>query len=96
MPRESGAVALSPVLDPPGIEKMLRDLKALRGQPVTIAAGDVTRPTTPGLQALLSAAMTWRTDGYDFDLASASPALRDAWKLLGLPEAFLSGDGVLA
>lgn len=96
MPREIGTVTLSPVLDPPGIEKMLGDLKLLRGQPVAIAASEVTRPTTPGLQALLSAAMTWRSDGYDFDLASASPALRDAWKLLGLPEAFLSGDGVLA
>jgi chemotaxis protein CheX len=96
MSRESAAVTLPATLDPPGIDRMLSDLRAVRGQPVALAAGGVARPTTPGLQALLSAAMTWRTDGYDFDLASASPALRDAWKLLGLPEAFLSGDGVLA
>ncbi|MCX7349409.1 MAG: STAS domain-containing protein [Alphaproteobacteria bacterium] len=87
---------LRPSLDPTAIEDLLRDLKKARNTAVVVEAGDVTRVSTIALQALLSAWMTWRSDGHDFHVASASPALGDAASLLGLPKDFLSREGLTA
>ena len=85
---------LRPSLDPTAIEEVLRELKKARNTAVVIEAGEVTRVSTPALQALLCAWMTWRSDGHDFHVAAASPALADAAALLGLPKDFLAREGL--
>lgn len=87
---------LRPALDPTAIEELLRDLRKARNTAVVVEAGEVTRVSTVALQALLSAWMTWRSDGHDFHVASASPALADAATLLGLPKDFLAPEGLSA
>ena len=87
---------LRPALDPTAIEELLRDLRKARNTAVVIEAGEVTRVSTVALQALLSAWMTWRSDGHDFHIASASPPLADAATLLGLPKDFLAPEGLSA
>lgn len=87
---------LKPSLDPTTIEELLRDLRKARNTAVVMEAGDVTRVSTMALQALLSAWMTWRSDGHDFHVASASPALAEAAMLLGLPKDFLAHQGHIA
>ncbi len=87
---------LQPSLDPTSIEELLRDLRTARNTAVLIEAGEVSRVSTIALQALLCAWMTWRSDGHDFHVASASPALVDAATLLGLPRDFLAREGAAA
>ena len=84
---------LPPSLDPTAIEGLLQDLRRARNTAVLVEAGEVARVSTLALQALLSAWMTWRSDGHDFHVASASPALCDAAALLGLPKDFLAHEG---
>jgi len=84
---------LRPSLDPTAIEDLLRDLRKARNTAVVVEAGDVTRVSTVALQALLSAWMSWRSDGHDFHVAAAAPALTDAAQLLGLPRDFLAHEG---
>lgn len=86
-------LSLRPSLDPTAIEELLRDLRKARNTAVVVEAGDVSRVSTVALQALLSAWMTWRSDGHDFHIASASDAFTDAASLLGLPKDFLSREG---
>lgn len=85
---------LSPSLDPTAIDGLLQDLRKARNTAVVIEAGDVTRVSTLALQALLCVWMTWRSDGHDFHVASASPALTEAAALLGLPKDFLTREGL--
>lgn len=87
---------LRPALDPTAIEDLLRELRKARNTAVVIEAAEVTRVSTVALQALLSAWMTWRSDGHDFHVASASPAFTDAATLLGLPKDFLAREGLSA
>jgi anti-anti-sigma regulatory factor len=85
---------LRAALDPTAIDDLLRDLKKARNTAVVIEAANVARVSTAALQALLSAWMTWRSDGHDFHIATASPALADAAALLGLPKDFLAREGL--
>jgi len=85
---------LRPSLDLTAIEELLRDLRKARNTAVVIEAGEVSRVSTIALQALLSAWMTWKSDGHDFHVAAASPALLDATQLLGFPPDFLQGEGL--
>lgn len=87
---------LRPSLDPTAIDSLLQDLRKARNTAVVIEAAEVTRVSTPALQALLSAWMTWRSDGHDFHVASASAALADAAALLGFPKDFLAREGLHA
>jgi len=84
---------LRPSLDPTAIEELLRDLRKARNTAVVVEAREVTRVSTTALQALLCAWMTWRSDGHDFHISAASPALTDAAQLLGLPRDFLAREG---
>lgn len=84
---------LRPSLDPTAIEELLRDLRKARNTAVVVEAGEVTRVSTLAMQALLSAWMTWRSDGHDFHVAAASPAFAEAAALLGLPKDFLAPEG---
>ena len=84
---------LPPSLDLAAIDELLSDLRKARNTAVVMEAGDVTRVSTIALQTLLSAWVTWRSDGHDFHVASASPPLLEAAKLLGFPPDFLQGEG---
>lgn len=84
---------LQPFLDLPAIDELLRDLRKARNTAVVLDAGDVSRVSTIALQTLLSAWVTWKSDGHDFHVASASPTLLEAAKLLGFPPDFLQGEG---
>jgi anti-anti-sigma regulatory factor len=85
---------LPSALDLTAIDELLRDLRRARNTAVVVEAGEVTRVSTIALQALLSAWMTWKSDGHDFHVASASSALLDAAQLLGFPADFLQGEGL--
>lgn len=80
---------LGPSLDAASGEALLADLRKARNTAVVIEAAEVARVSTLALQVLLSGWMTWRSDGHDFHIASASPALGSAAALLGLPADFL-------
>ncbi|WP_421692814.1 STAS domain-containing protein [Aestuariivirga sp.] len=84
---------LPPSLDLAAIDELLADLRKARNTAVVMEAGDVSRVSTIALQTLLSAWVTWRSDGHDFHVASASPTLLEAAKLLGFPPDFLQGEG---
>ncbi len=68
-------LTLGPSLDPTACDELLRDLRKARNTAVVIEAGDVVRVSTPALQVLLAGWMTWKSDGHDFHIAAASPAL---------------------
>lgn len=87
---------LRPSLDPTTIDSLLQDLRKARNTAVVLEAGDVVRVSTVALQALLCAWMTWRSDGHDFHIAAAAPALTEAARLLGLPSDFLAREGLTA
>ena len=86
---------LRPSLDLTAIDELLRDLKKARNTAVVIEAGEVSRVSTIALQALLSAWVTWKSDGHDFHVASASSTLLEAANLLGFPPDFLQGEGFI-
>jgi anti-anti-sigma regulatory factor len=85
---------LRPSLDLTSMDELLRDLKKARNTAVVLEAGEVSRVSTIALQALLSAWMTWKSDGHDFHVASASSTLLEASNLLGFPPDFLQGEGL--
>jgi anti-anti-sigma regulatory factor len=87
---------LRPGFDLTAIEDLLRDLRKARNTAVVIEAGEVQRVSTIALQALLSAWVTWRSEGQDFHVASAAPPLLEAARLLGFPPDFLFGEGTPA
>jgi len=84
---------LKPSLDLTAIDELLKDLRKARNTAVVLEAGEVTRVSTIALQALLSAWVTWKSDGHDFHVGSASPTLLEAANLLGFPPDFLQGEG---
>jgi anti-anti-sigma regulatory factor len=86
---------LRPSLDLTAIDELLKDLKKARNTAVVIEAGEVSRVSTIALQALLSAWVTWKSDGHDFHVASASHSLLEAANLLGFPPDFLQGEGLV-
>ena len=86
---------LTPSLDLTAIDELLNDLKKARNTAVVIEAGEVSRVSTIALQALLSAWVTWKSDGHDFHVASASASLLEAANLLGFPPDFLQGEGLV-
>lgn len=89
-------IKLKPSFDLTAIEDMLRELRKARNTAVVIEAAEVTRVSTIALQTLLSAWVTWRSDGHDFHVGSASQTLRDAAALLGLPPDFIQIEGLHA
>ena len=56
---------------------------AARGAPVDIDASGVQRLGGLCLQVLLSAEATWATDGHDFVISAASPAVAEGARRLG-------------
>ena len=84
---------LAPTLDLPAIEELLKELRKARNTAVVLEGGAVARVSTMALQTLLCAWVTWTSDGHDFHVASASPCLLEATRLLGFPPDFLKVEG---
>lgn len=84
---------LAPALDLSAIEDLLKALRKARNTAVVLEGGAVSRVSTVALQALLCAWITWKSDGHDFHVASASPCLLEAARLLGFPPDFLQVEG---
>ena len=85
------------ILDPPPKQMTLPDalgsaaarplaeqLIALRGAPLTVCAGSVRKMGAQCVQVLLSAAVTWRADGFSLGIENPSPEFEEALRLLGL------------
>jgi chemotaxis protein CheX len=79
------AVELPEILDLRAVSQLTATLLGLRGLPVEIHASCVRHVGGQGLQVLLSAAITWKTDGIPFTIASASPDFGENLARLGLP-----------
>jgi chemotaxis protein CheX len=77
-------IRLPDIMDTVAIAQLTASLKDNRGKPAIIDGSMVMRPSSLGLQALLSAAATWRADGVPFHVANASPALGEAAATLGI------------
>ena len=77
---------LPPTLSGTAPGELQTALLALRGQPVEIDASAVVRPSTLGLQVLMSAAASWRADGIAFSLSDVPEPLVQAMETLGLSE----------
>ena len=86
---------LKPTLDLTAIDDLLKDLRKARNTAVIVEAAEVSRVSTIALQALLSAWVTWKSDGHDFHLASASPTFIEAANTLGFPPDFFQGEGLI-
>lgn len=74
---------LPAALDARSAEPLASDLLALRGRPLQLDASAVERLRGLGLQVLLSARLTWRSDRVDFALVDASDAFQADCALLG-------------
>ncbi|MCB1380155.1 MAG: STAS domain-containing protein [Alphaproteobacteria bacterium] len=76
-------VSLGATMDAASLRELRDSLQSTRGLPIEIDASAVTRPSTLGLQLLMSAALTWRGDGLAFHLCDPSPPLVAAAQVLG-------------
>lgn len=86
--RASGAVArviLPATLTSRYASDLLDDLRALRGQPLSLDASSVQQIGALCLQVLLSARETWSADGQPFSMTDVSEEMARRWSLFGLP-----------
>lgn len=74
---------------------VLQSFKQHRGSALTVDGSAVRRVGAQGLQILLSATRTWRSDGHALAVENASVELIDAAQLLGLSNSDLSISGSL-
>jgi chemotaxis protein CheX len=91
MPGVSGSEAspayvleLPEVLDLRAAAPLASEFLALRGRPVSVDASGVRRIGGQCLQVLLSAAVTWETDGHSFGFAAMSGAFEEGLAQLGV------------
>jgi chemotaxis protein CheX len=75
LPDSLGSAAARPLAD---------ELLAARGAPLTLGAGSVRRLGAQCVQVMLSAAATWRADGFALGIDSPTPEFHEALRLLGL------------
>lgn len=93
------------VLDPPpcridlpdslgsaGAAALAATLLEARGAPLTLGAGSVRRLGGQCVQVLLSAAATWRADGFALGIETPSPEFEEALRLLGLTTGAVTAD----
>lgn len=86
-------LTLNSRLDATAATSLLNALLTKRGAPLDLRVDQVERITTPALQVLLSAAVTWRADGHRLRLTSSSEALAEAVRTLGLTLGDLTSEG---
>lgn len=82
-PSPAARISLAPVLNSAAAAGLASDFLSVRGQPIQVDAGDVSRIGGLCLQVLLSAGKTWASDNVPFTLTRVSQALRDQASLLG-------------
>ena len=87
--------SLPEVLDSTAAGPLLADLQKLRGNPVEVAGGSVSRISALCVQVLLSAEKTWKADGVSFNVSSPSDALREALRILGVSDVQFTTSGAL-
>lgn len=75
---------LPSVLDLKAANPLVENLLALRGSDLLIGAAKVERIGGQCLQALVSAAATWSSDGFSLEFANPSPAFAEALSVLGM------------
>ncbi|MBP1807574.1 STAS domain-containing protein [Rubellimicrobium aerolatum] len=80
-------------LDLAAVGALAQELLSHRGCPLDVNASTVARIGTPGLQVLLSAARTWRSDGHGFRLSNPSPVIEEAARTLGIELDDLMAEG---
>ena len=85
-------IALPPALGPAEAEGFADSLRALRGAPVELAAGETRRLGGQCVQILLAAAAAWAADGQSFRLVEPSAEVSEALRLLGVDERALIGE----
>lgn len=76
-------IALSESLDFTAADSLLEQVKEARGQDLQLDASRVNRLGAACLQVLLSAAMTWASDGKIFQLTPRSPPVDEFLRLMG-------------
>ena len=74
---------LPEIIDLVAAGPLLKELGGLRGEDISLDASGVQRMGGLGLQVVLSAAATWRSDGHSFAAINASPAFQEAMRLSG-------------
>ena len=77
-------IALPDALASPKAGPLAAQLLAARGAPLTLGAGSVRKIGAQCVQVLLSAAATWRADGFPLGIETPSPEFEEALRLLGL------------
>ena len=81
---------LAPILDSASAGALASNLMQLRGQPIEVSASANSRISTLCIQVLISAAATWKSDGWSFRVNMASTSYTRALELLGLGQSNLS------
>jgi chemotaxis protein CheX len=77
-------LALPATLSSAAAPELLERLLALRGSPLELQAGEVRKLGGQCAQVLMSAALTWRTDGCALRIVEPSDEFGEALRLLGL------------
>jgi chemotaxis protein CheX len=80
------SLTLPPVLDLSAAAALAGELRALRGQPLSLDASRVERLGGLCLQVLISARNSWRADGLAFTVGQRSPTFEEALALSGAGE----------
>ena len=79
-------IQLPEVLDLNAATPLAGELLSYRGNDLVADASQVQRIGGQGAQVLLSAAATWRQDGFKLRVVKPSAAFRDVIELLGIGE----------
>ncbi len=82
---ECAVVRLPSVVDLKAVGALQAEFLAVRGRPLDVDARDVTRLGGLGLQVLMSAKSTWRSDANDFRIVEPSEDFLKALQLFGAP-----------
>ena len=84
MDRPMASCSLPPRVDAAAAAALRNQLLAARGSDLTVDASRVQQISGLGVQVLLSAQQTWRTDGARFDLAQPSEPFLTTQRHLGV------------
>jgi anti-anti-sigma regulatory factor len=80
----SARIALPERLDLPAAGPLAEELRAARGRDLILDASATTHLGTPGLQVLLSAALSWSEDGHALSIAGLGEGPLAQLSLIGL------------
>ena len=76
-------LVLPEIIDVVAVAPLHKELCGLRGEDIQIDASNVQRVGGLGLQVLLSAAATWRSDGHSLATINASQTFTETVRLSG-------------